>query len=149
MAPVEIGTRFETSSILLTESETIQFATQFDPQPMHVDPSAAEHGPFGRLTASGWHTLSLTMRLMALRQPFGGTPLVGVGVDKISFLQPVYPNTEIYVVAEVTGFRQSRKPGRGYVTLAVETRNRTNDEVVVQQIWTVLVPTETEQSAGH
>ncbi|GIT68736.1 MAG: hypothetical protein Ct9H300mP26_4230 [Acidimicrobiales bacterium] len=34
----------------------IDFATQFDPQPFHIDPQAAVDTIFGGLVASGCHT---------------------------------------------------------------------------------------------
>src|SRR3979490_3232786 len=40
------------------------FAEQFDPQPFHLDPAAAQSTFFEGLAASGWHTAALTMRLL-------------------------------------------------------------------------------------
>ena len=139
---ISLGTQFETEAETVTEPAALDFASQFDPQPMHLHHAAAADGPFGRLTASGWHTLSLTMKLIALRKPFGETPLLGVGVDKISFLKPLYPSTTIFVRAEVVGYRQSRKQGRAFVTLDVKTCDRQTEEVIVEQTWTLLVPVE-------
>jgi acyl dehydratase len=58
------GRRFETASHTLTQDEIIAFARQFDPQPFHTDPEAAKASVFDGLAASGWHTSSLTMRLI-------------------------------------------------------------------------------------
>ena len=41
-----IGERIETSGITLTESQIIDFALMYDPQPFHVDTVAASKGPF-------------------------------------------------------------------------------------------------------
>ena len=49
--------------IEVEEEEVLSFARRFDPQKMHTDPEAAAAGPFQGLIASGWHTLSLMMRL--------------------------------------------------------------------------------------
>src|SRR3546814_13941741 len=40
----------------MTREAVIDFAAKFDPQDFHLDDEAAARGPFGRLTASGWHT---------------------------------------------------------------------------------------------
>ena len=40
------------------------FATEFDPQPFHLDDDAARNSIFRGLAASGWHTAALTMRLL-------------------------------------------------------------------------------------
>ena len=56
------GASYDCGSVSVSEAEIISFATQFDPQPFHVDPEAAARGPFGGLIASGWHTAALVMR---------------------------------------------------------------------------------------
>lgn len=138
---LQVGMVFETDAQEVTKSSAVDFATQFDPQPMHLDSASGAAGPFGGLTASGWHTLSLTMRLMALRQPFGGTPLLGVGVDNISFLSPVFPGIRLYVWSKIIRMRPTRKPERSLVTLELETRNRETEEILIRQNWTLMVPT--------
>lgn len=138
---IKIGQTFDSDTYLMSLDEIIEFASHYDPQPMHLDENASATGPFGQLIASGWHTLSLTMKLMAEAKPFGETPLIGVGVEGMEFKRPVYPETTIAVRAEVIKARQSIKSGRGFVTMRVETRNVTDDEVMIRQVWTVLVPT--------
>ena len=49
----------------VSEAEVLQFAKAFDPQWFHTDPEAAQSGRFGGLIASGWHTCSIAMRLIA------------------------------------------------------------------------------------
>ena len=41
----------------MTKEEIIAFATQFDPQPFHIDEDAAKKSIYGGLIASGWHTV--------------------------------------------------------------------------------------------
>ncbi len=59
------GATGEFGSVEVDEGQIISFAEEFDPQPFHTDPEAAVEGPFGGLTASGWHTTGLMMRLFA------------------------------------------------------------------------------------
>ena len=59
-----IGSRMELGSYTFEADDIIRFATKYDPQPFHIDPEAAESGPFGGLVASGWHTASVWMKLM-------------------------------------------------------------------------------------
>jgi acyl dehydratase len=40
----------------VTREEIKRFASEFDPQPYHLDEAAAECSVFGALAASGWHT---------------------------------------------------------------------------------------------
>ncbi len=137
---IQIGSVISTESFKMTDDQIKKFAAEFDPQAMHLDEVAAERGPFGRLTASGWHTLSIAMRLMALAKPFGEVPLVGVGVTDIQFLKPVFANETVFVEAVVESKRASSKPGRGFVKLNLTVRNRETNEAVLTETWTVLVP---------
>ncbi|MEX0838671.1 MAG: MaoC family dehydratase [Parvibaculum sp.] len=61
---IEIGARMELGAYTFTEEEIIRFATKYDPQYFHTDPEAAKAGPFGGLTASGWHTTATWMKTM-------------------------------------------------------------------------------------
>src|SRR3954454_4155589 len=115
------------------------FATEFDPQPIHLDASAAARGFFGEMTASGWQTLSATMGLMVRSPLFQSGEVIGVGVDKLRWLLPVRPGDVIRARADIVATRpSSSRPDRGFMTLVVTTLR--SDEVVATQEWTVLVP---------
>lgn len=117
------------------------FAAEYDPQPIHLDPAAAEASMFGGIIASGWHSLSVTMRLIVRSNVFGGAPVVGVGVDNLRYLQPVRSGDRLTARAEVLGTKPSSKhPERGYLMLRITT-TRQDDVPVLTQDWTVLVPT--------
>jgi len=57
------GAVHEFGDIEVEESEVIEFARRFDPQPFLTDPEAVKQSVFGGLIASGWYTASLMMRL--------------------------------------------------------------------------------------
>jgi len=118
------------------------FAMEYDPQPIHLDPAAAEVSMFGGIIASGWHSLSVTMRLIVRSNIFGGAPVVGVGVDNLRYLQPVRAGDRLTARAEVLGTKPSaRHPERGYLMLRITT-TRQDGAPVLTQDWTVLVPTQ-------
>ena len=73
------------------------FASEFDPQPFHLDEDAAGRSIFGGLAASGWHTAALTMRLLVESdfKPAGG--IVGAGFEELRWPLPVRPGDELYV----------------------------------------------------
>ena len=58
------GDVHEFGSIGVSESEIVEFARAYDPQPFHTDAEAARQTPFGGLIASGWQTAGLMMRLV-------------------------------------------------------------------------------------
>jgi acyl dehydratase len=51
----------------MREERIKAFAAGFDPQPFHLDNTAALGTVFGGLSASGWHTAAVAMRLHARR----------------------------------------------------------------------------------
>src|SRR5258708_2173731 len=61
---LHVGQRFISGTFLVDEQQIIAYAKQFDPQPFHIDPAAAQGTYFKGLVASGWHTASITMRLL-------------------------------------------------------------------------------------
>ncbi len=124
----------------ITPDRLAEYAAEYDPQPIHLDPAAAQVGMFGGIVASGWQSLSVTMRLIVRSQLLGGGSIVGVGIDRLRFLAPVRPGDVLRARAEVIEVRPSRsQPDRGYLVVRITTL-RQDDEPVVTQDWTLLVP---------
>lgn len=57
------GRAFDLGSVVVDETEMLDFARRFDPQWYHVDPERAAASRWGGLIASGWFTASLCMRI--------------------------------------------------------------------------------------
>jgi len=135
-----VGQRYAGRTVGLDGDAIRAFAGAFDPQPFHLDEAAAEASVFGRLVASGWHTMALTMRLLVesgLRTPWG---LIGLGADELRWPRPVVPGDVLHVECEVIEVRTSTsKPDRGTARLRVTTMNQ-RDEVVLTLVTTILVP---------
>ena len=95
---------------------------------------------FGTLVASGWHTASLTMRLLldSVMSGVSGRSL-GVRVNDLTWSAPVYPDDELHAVTEIMELRPSRsKPDRGLVVMRTTTKNQHN-EAVQELTSTILV----------
>jgi acyl dehydratase len=123
----------------VTPENIHEFAAAYDPQPIHLDAGAAAKGFFGELTASGWQTLAVTMRLMVRSPLFASGDVIGVGVNDLRWLAPVKPGDRLRAQAAVLSIRPSgSRPGRGFMNLRVTTWR--GDEQVATQDWTVLVP---------
>jgi acyl dehydratase len=124
------GAVYEFGYATLTAEELVDFATRFDPQPIHVDPVYAAAGPFGGLIASGWHTAGLMMRLLADNYLSKVASLASPGADELRWPHPVRPGDRLHLRATVVEARESRsKPGRGVVRTKAELLNQ--DDVVV------------------
>ena len=125
-----VGATFICGSFTITEDEIIQFASQYDPQMMHVDRELARQGPFGELIASGWHTVARAMRLVVDNfLPHNG--LAAPGIDELRWPRPVRPGDTLTVHATIEEARRSRsKPDRGLIHTLLEVLNQ-NGEIVM------------------
>jgi len=130
---VQVGAEFTSGEVEVTAEEIIAFATQFDPQPFHLDPEAAKDSFFGGLAASGWHTAALSMRLLVTEGPqlAGGT--IGAG-GELAWPTPTRPGDRLHVTVTVESVTPSRsRPDRGSAILKVETLTSEGD---VRQVFT-------------
>lgn len=136
-AALAVGEQVTTASTRLTRAAAIEFAQEFDPQPMHLDDDEAAKSFFGALAASGWHALALTMRLAVEIRPFGDKPLIGAELSQIRFARPILPDSEL--VIRITFEAVERDKGRyDYNILRVETLDAASGEVLIRQRWRML-----------
>ena len=138
-----VGQRYRSSSRQITLDETTRFASEFDPQPFHLDEAAAAETMFGGLAASGWHTAALTMKLLVGSEfsPAGG--IIGMGFDELRWPRPVRPGDELHTDVEVLEVRTSKSnASRGLVKIRTTTLNQQGEAVQVS-VGTVLVPRRT------
>ena len=106
---IEVGSKSNFGRYEVTREEVVEFASKYDPQPFHLSDEAAAQTYFGRLSASGWHTCAMLMRMlvdnMADKQQAGlGSP----GLDELRWLKPVYPGDTLRVESEVIDKTPSR-----------------------------------------
>lgn len=101
---------------LVTREEIVGFAAEFDPQPMHLDETAASATMLGGLGASGWHTCCLLMRMIADGFILDSSSMGGPGVEEVRWLKPLRPGTRIRVRSTVLDKRTSTsRPEMGLV----------------------------------
>ena len=135
------GQRYGGATRLTVESERIRsFATEFDPQPFHLDEAAARKSIFRGLAASGWHTAAMTMRLLVASElkPAGG--IVGAGFDEFRWPRPVRPGDELHLEAEVLEVRPSKsRPEQGLIKLRTTTLNQDGEAVQIS-VGNLVVP---------
>ncbi len=135
----QIGETLESAEFHLSEKESIAFAHLYDPQPFHLSTEAAEASVFGELTASGWQTAAITMRLMVETGAFSATGIIGTGIDDLRWLAAVHPGDSLRVRAEIV--EKSPWPGnktRGTVRVRLHTVNQ-HGVVVMSQIANLMV----------
>ena len=98
------GQIFTTAAAQVTRELIVAYAAEHDPQPAHLDEEAARNTPFGELVASGWHTASLTYRLLQ-ESLISRIPDATMEPDigQLAWPRPVRPGDTLHVVAEVAG----------------------------------------------
>ncbi|MDF0490863.1 MaoC family dehydratase [Sphingomonas sp. H39-1-10] len=119
------GTPFE-----IEEADVVRFAREYDAQPMHIDTEAAAVGRFGGLIASGWHVAALVMRDFIANNPFGDTPLLGIGIDELRWLRPVRPGDILTARREIVAVQRSSSKPVGTVTLRTTVTNQHGETVL-------------------
>lgn len=116
---------------LVTRDEIIAFAAEFDPQPMHLDEGAGRGSMLGGLAASGWHTCSLFMRIVADGFLLDSSSMGGPGVDEARWLAPVRPGDHLTVRALVLEARPSAsRPVMGLVSFRFDMLNQSGAKVM-------------------
>src|ERR1700742_5278652 len=108
----------------VTREEMLDFAAEFDPQPMHLDEEAASRSMLGGLAGSGWHLCSIIMRMM-FDGFIGRTASLGSpGVNELRWLAPFRPGDDITLDVEVTEARVSQsRPTTGIVMFKMTASN--------------------------
>jgi len=127
-----VGQTYGTGRLRVDAEAIKAFAAAFDPQPFHLDDDTARASFFQGLSASGWHTAALTMRLLVEGElrPAGG--IIGVWADEMKWPRAVRPGDELEVEAEVLAVRPSQsRPGQGFVKVRSTTLNQHREAVQV------------------
>jgi acyl dehydratase len=130
----EEGSTITLGSKDVTAAEIVEFATEFDPQAMHLDEAAGKASILGGLSASGWHTCSMFMRLLCDGMLLQSTSQGAPGIDYVRWKRPVLAGDTITATATVMGKRLSAKrPGLGFVTVRSEMSNQRGETVLELQ----------------
>jgi acyl dehydratase len=123
-----LGQKFFEGTYRVSKDEILEF----DPQPHHLDDEAGKHSMLGGLSASGWHTAAIWMKLAIAerdRAKASGDPLMRSGVspgfEDMRWLKPVRPGTTLHYTSETIEKVELRsRPELGLV----KTRNEAWDE---------------------
>ena len=126
------GRSIDLGSKQVTAEEIVEFASEFDAQPMHLDEAAGRASILGGLSASGWHTCAMFMRLLCDAILLDSTSQGAPGVDRIRWRKPVLAGDRLDGKATVVAARASKsRPSIGLVTIRSELTNQ-HGEVVLE-----------------
>src|SRR5271170_6198304 len=128
---LHVGQRFRSGTYIIEGAKIKDFAAEFDPQPFHLDETAAQASVFKGLAGSGWHTAAIAMRLLVT----GGLPLangiIGLG-GEVNWPRPTRPGDSLHVDSEILDITPSRsKPNQAVVSARSTMLNQNNEPVYV------------------
>jgi acyl dehydratase len=131
-----VGQVRDLGTISPSREDIIAFASQFDPQPFHLDDAAGAASVFGGLCASGWHTCSMAMRLMVTNFLQQTSSLGSPGLENIQWKKPVYPNDTLRLQTTVLETKpMGRRPDVGMTRNLWEMFNQHGDKVLHMEGW--------------
>lgn len=110
----------------------------FDPH--HIDPEQGEKGPFKRIAAQGFLTLSL-LTYFATQLPNNDMPVKGnvnYGLNRARFIKPAFVGDSLRAKFKLVDMKD--KPGIGVVTtLDVEIESKETGDIVMVAQWLALL----------
>src|SRR6187431_3501071 len=102
------GATFGLGTKAVTAEEIIEFASEFDAQPMHLDEAAGKASILGGLAASGWHTCAMFMRMLCDAFLLDSTCQGAPGVDQVRWKKPVLAGDQLTGTLVVVAKRLSK-----------------------------------------
>ncbi len=129
-----VGQVREFGARLVSKEELLAFASAFDPQPFHLDEEAASL--IGGLSASGWHTCAMVMRMMCDGYLLDSTSQGSPGIDNLRWLSPVRAGDTLRVRMTILEARPSKsRPQIGLLRSAWEVFNQHDEPVMSMEGW--------------
>lgn len=129
-----VGQKFDSDTYEMTGERIHAFASEFDPQPFHLDDAAADASFFEGLAASGWHTAAVAMRLRVQTMRVTGG-MVGAGIEEIRWTKPVRPGDTLALHEEVVATRVlTSRPQYGLIKMISTTTNQYGEVVMTMKV---------------
>jgi acyl dehydratase len=142
-----VGEVFEFGDKLVTKEEIIEFASEFDPQPHHLDENAARASMLGVLSASGWHSCAMQMRMIVDGFWIKAAALGGAGVDETRWMKPVKVGDRLRIRRTTLDKHTSKsKPHMGFLKFRFDMFNQT--EQVMETTGTFIVAVRNPEQAS-
>jgi len=125
------GRTIDLGARIVTAEEIVEFAREFDPQPMHLDEAAGKASILGGLSASGWHTCAIYMRMICDAFLLDSTSQGAPGIDRIKWKRPVLAGDTLGGTVTVVAARSSKsRPSIGIVSIRSELANQRGEVVL-------------------
>ncbi len=127
------GQVFELGPYAVKREEVFSFAREFDPQAFHLDEEFANTSVLKGLSASGWHTCAMLMRMMCDAYLCRSAGMGSKGVDEVNWIKPVYVGETLSGRTTVISKRVSAKrPEMGILICRWELFNQRGEKKIEQ-----------------
>ena len=134
----------------VSKEDILAFAREYDAQPFHVDEAAAKDSFIGTLIASGWHTCSLNMRLVAEGLLLHASSMGAPGIEEVKWVKPVLPGDTLRSRMTVRESRPSKsRPTLGLVRFHFDMINQADETVLTQTNWVMFATRDAEPFTGE
>jgi len=131
--------------LTVSKDDIVAFAREYDAQPFHVDEIAARDSFIGTLIASGWHSCSLNMRLVADGLLLDSSAMGAPGIEEVKWVKPVRPGDTLRSQMTVLDSRISKsKPSLGLVRFHFDMLNQADEKVLGQTNWVMFATRDAE-----
>jgi acyl dehydratase len=136
---LEEGTVTTFGPRIITREEIIAYASEYDPQPMHLDEDAARQTMLGGLAASGWHLCCFMFRMTFDGFIVNTASLGSPGIEEMKWIKPVRPGTALTLRVKILDKRESKsRPEMGLARMTCELLDEAGTPVA-QQTSTLMI----------
>lgn len=126
------GRQFQFAPATVSAEDIVTFASEFDPQPMHLSEEGGKASILGGLAASGWHTCGIMMRMLCDSYIHDAASEGSPGVSNMEWRKPVLAGDILRGRSTVVEARVSKsRPAIGIVQLRGEVINQHGETVAI------------------
>ena len=130
------GQIIECGTMTISESQILEFASEYDPQRFHVSKTEAENTIFNGLIASGWQTGSFMMRMVCDSFMTNSSSIGSPGLESLKWIKPVRPGDTLKTVVEVLETRPlNSKPHLGMILSRWSCYNQKDELTTTLEAW--------------
>jgi len=128
---LKVSEVIQLGSYKISKDDIINFATEFDPLPFHLDEAVAKKSLLGGLASSGWQTAGLSLRMLVDEFLSKIAGMGGLGFDNLKWKRPLMKNDTLTGTVTISSLRRSNShPEMGIVVLDFDMRNQKDQGVM-------------------
>ena len=126
-----VGKKLHSAPYTVHKEEIIAFAKQWDPQPFHINETAAKKIGFKDVTACSAHVFSIfCIASQNVKEGYRAHAIAALGFDELRMLKPIFAGDTLTSIGVVEEARLSKSnPAQGVVSIRSELFNQHNEPV--------------------